>query len=802
MPNVTRQLLSVTLASLLGFAGCDRAAHRGFAPDVRRELHAGAASLDALVDSTRAGYAIDDASVITLGYAERLRLGLGSPFRLAEAALNDPRLDDNARRRTAWALLARTLDGDAYEVDPVSLDRAGMAGIASWPGLGEHHLYIIEHAITSARDPRSGEMAVRLGYQQAVMEHSVSPHAPVHAARVAALLRDRELAKRDVARLLRSAEAVQGDPLGAIPRWRAEHWLEVEAPPLAAVGSDVEEEALALAPSIVERLRVLGPRIGDLSGMRAERPAVRRTLLTNAVARRLASIADSMHAPPQAPVAIAARAYSAELVSGPWLTARDRSQRRLFSGIGDEEAYAAAYAQLTRLSPHDAAPSLSAVSAAVGLRAFAQEPVWFVGDGGPSTREIIAEFGLRAVRFSSDVPSEWRPYYRSMLQLALRDMRSVLPALDVKGLAIEFRATPRGNATLAMHDPKARRLILPPSTAAGTIAHEIAHDVDWQVALRRYHVRGDYATDRAARTNSGLALNVRRLTPDGALAYEARDAHARRPAENFARAIDWFVATSLAADGRSNGYLTSIQDEVLTGYGTVRPPDVTGRAGDALISILDEVLPPTAETRATFLASYGTGRTRTALDLVRSLTEIRVPPAPRRYAASSYAGAGYAGASHAADSARDHDAVADAMRSIDATRRLALAAIEPRSCSIDVRTELQSARHALVKETAAARARGVALRYAQRIGGEAGSRWVARRFYGALWPADEIDQTMARSLDEVVNAAQAVAGIGASHAVDVCAPDYLVKLDLVADGQAVLEHPFRKLTEVGTLPYR
>src|SRR5690606_19082565 len=92
----------------------------------------------------------------------------------------------------------------------------------------------------------------------------------------------------------------------------------------------------------------------------------------------------------------------------------------------------------------------------------------------------------------------------------------------------------------------------------------------------------------------------------------------------FARNLDWFVAVSLAAQGRSNGYLSSVQDDMLTGYGTVTPPDISGRAGDALIYILDEVAPLYPETRNVFLKSYGTARAFTPFDLVRRIIETRM----------------------------------------------------------------------------------------------------------------------------------------------------------------------------------
>src|SRR5690606_34142804 len=254
-----------------------------------------------------------------------------------------------------------------------------------------------------------------------------------------------------------------------------------------------------------------------------------------------------------------------------------------------------------------------------------QEPVWFPGFGGPSTRELQERYGLASVRFGESVPAEWRPYYRRMLDIALADLYRVLPALDLKGLNIVFSEEEGKEATLAMHDPRARRLLLPPSTAAGTIAHEVAHDLDWQVALRRYNVRGDYATDRASRSRGDrLALRLQDLANaslDPAGLDERTSAHARRPAEVFARNIDWFVAVSLAAEGRINGYLTSVQDDILTGYGTVRPPDITGTAGRALVNILDEVAPLYPATREWFLKSYGPQRSLTPYDLVRRVLE-------------------------------------------------------------------------------------------------------------------------------------------------------------------------------------
>jgi hypothetical protein len=449
---------------------------------------------------------------------------------------------------------------------------------------------------------------------------------------------------------------------------------------------------------------------------------VNRPLLNHAAATRLAQIADSMSMPPQAPIAVAVRTLRNELTQQPWLGDDQRVQREAFAEIGQEERFVAAYALLERNSPRDAAPSLAVVNAAVGLRPYAQEPVWFPGFGGPTNRELEEKFGIAALRFADDVPAEWRPYYRGMLELSLRDMQRVLPALDVRGLSVRFARARKSETTLAMHDPKARELVLPPGSAAGTIAHEVAHDLDWQVAVRRYRVRGDYASDRASRLRGDrLAARVSVLGQDAALdaTTERGQAHARRPAENFARAVDWFVASSLAAQGRMNGYLSSVQDDMLTGYGTVRPPDITGRAGDALITILDEVAPLYPDTRDWFLKSYGSARAMNSHDLVRAIGEVDLPDTD--IPAIALEGA---------------KAVHPAFDELRLARERGFGAIDEWICRApggghDV--ILEQARRRLVVEATAARARGIALQQARRIAGDSGARWLARRLYGGPW---------------------------------------------------------------------
>ncbi|MBR9990376.1 MAG: hypothetical protein KFH98_11505 [Gemmatimonadetes bacterium] len=744
MSNVRRHLILIALASAAAFSGCGRPEHAGLAPDVRRELELGRATFSNWVESARGGTVPSDEGIIGLGYAERLRLGLGSPFRLVETALRDPRLPEPVRREIAWGLLALMLSGESYEIDPIVLDRAGVGSVASWPGLGRHHLKLIESAVSESRDPRAGEQAVRLAYQLAAMEGSLPVQAPLHATRAAAMVRDRELARADVARLLRSAEVVQGDPLGAVSRWRSERWLRVESPGLTATTEEAEREALELAPRLAQTLRTLRPRLGDVTARRQASPDVNASYLTPAVAVRLAEIADSTNMPPQAPIVIASRTYSLELLEQPWLTDVERSRRVTLAGSADEERFVAAYAQLERHSPVDAAPSLAAVWAAIALRPSAQEPVWFPGFDGPTARELEERYGLASVRFADGVPAEWRPYFRSRFERAVQDMQRVLPALDLRGLTVRFSDLERAG-TLAMHDPKTRMLILPPGSSAGTVAHEVAHDLDWQVALRRYRVRGDYASDRATRGgNDRLAARVRDLSRSAALDVAGdRGVHARRPAENFARAVDWFVAASLASQGRSNGYLSSVQDHVLTGYGTVRPPDITGLGGDALINILDDVAPLYPETREWFLKTYGSARVQNSMDLIRSMADVELPePAAAGLLASA-----------------DNRNVTTALAALVDARTRGFAAIDEWICRAPAgahNEQLEQLRRRLVAEAAAARARGVALQHAQRLHGDEGARWVAYQLYGGPWPRQELEDGMEELLAGLVAEARQV----------------------------------------------
>src|SRR5688572_3519090 len=106
--RVRRAGFALLLAVAMGLAySLGSASERTrFATD---RLNSAAERLDDLTDGAPA----DDRkrAAIAWGYAERLRLGLESPFRLIESAARDPRLTADEQKTVAWALLAHLLRG-------------------------------------------------------------------------------------------------------------------------------------------------------------------------------------------------------------------------------------------------------------------------------------------------------------------------------------------------------------------------------------------------------------------------------------------------------------------------------------------------------------------------------------------------------------------------------------------------------------------------------------------------------------------------------------------------------------------
>lgn len=720
-------LLALGLATGLSLSGCSPAPERRLAHSVRRELAAGQEASAQWRQAAQGAEALSNEAALGALYLERLQLGLGSPFRLIDFALNDPRLPDSTRVRLAWAILAELVEGNAYRIDPRVLDRAGTLGLRARPGLGAEHLRVIENAIARADHPVAAETGLRTAYTIAWSEGLVSGEAPRLIANVAALLVDRELAHDDAHALMRELSNTGGELALMLQSWRAERRLEVERP-RPALATELEIESIRIAHDVLAELRVLALTNVAGSWVQTETRAQEPGTLQAEALRTLEALESALDPPPQTPIVIAARQLTREAAPLPWLSSAERGIRAKFAARAlNEESFVLEYARLSAQSPHDAAPARAALQAAIGLRAYSQEAPWFPGMPAPAARDLRERYGLSAISFDASVPAHWRPYYRRMLASALDDLHRVMPAINLRGLHVHFGAASLGDV-LAMHDPQGRRLVLPPATSAGTIGHELAHDLDWQVALRRYRVRGDYATDRADRTRDlALATRVRNLAASSRAASPGgtSSAHARRPAEIFARNVDWYLAVSLAREGRRNGYLSSVQDEVITGYGTVRPPDVSGEAGEALMTILAELAPLYREQEDAFRGLYGRSRTQRGYDLVRRVTEAPALPT----AAGIFA-------------------------AVSAARDSALTLIEGNECGYPrqfVPAELQAARRSIVLAAADARARGAALRQAERWLGTRARLELAGHFYGGPLSLPAVDSMRTSALSDIAS---------------------------------------------------
>ncbi len=296
-----------------------------------------------------------DALTVGLTYLERLRLGLGSPFRLVDQALDDPRFDADPalRTRVVWALLGRLRRGDAYVVDSSALDGLGPWDADGHGATGAQQLALIERAVESASDPRAGELAVRLAYMIGAGKATVASPAVAVATEAAALVRDRVLAQRDLADLFADAtrDPENRDVLSLLEDRRESMSFRVERPAGEPLDAELRTEAMNAVPALVRALDTL-EQIGA---------ARRRT-------------------PRVAPVARSALRRSRERARRrPAARGPDRRARR---GCGtivpnratNEETLAAAYdaaPQSTDSARRIAARAL--LSDAVALRAFAQE---------------------------------------------------------------------------------------------------------------------------------------------------------------------------------------------------------------------------------------------------------------------------------------------------------------------------------------------------------------------------------------------------------------------------------------------
>jgi hypothetical protein len=98
-----------------------------------------------------------------------------------------------------------------------------------------------------------------------------------------------------------------------------------------------------------------------------------------------------------------------------------------------------------------------------------------------------------------------------------------------------------------------------------------------------------------------------------------------RPTEVFARNVDWFVSAALARDWRMNGYLSAVQDAVLTGYGAVAAPEVARDGAQPMIRALDEMTLVAPGDARVVRRSHGRSRTTPLPELTRRILEVPLP---------------------------------------------------------------------------------------------------------------------------------------------------------------------------------
>ncbi|HMC54204.1 MAG TPA: hypothetical protein VKH19_03455 [Gemmatimonadaceae bacterium] len=555
---VRRAALTLGLACVLSLA-LSLGLSRRWTARATAQLNAAAARLDSLTETNTVD--ARDRAAIVWGYAERSRLGLESPFRLIDAASRDPRLGTDERRTVAWALLARVTQGNTHVIDAAALD--GIGPMLAGRGVsGDEHLELARRTVVAARNPRAAELAIRLAYTLAVSERVVDGSAPVLMAEAAALLADREISRREALQVLRSVHG--RDPIAEIRGRRARRPFYVERPELLAPSGDVEREALELTPRLLATLRVMDgvSAVPSDSASPVDSSDVR-------LARRL--YVAGRHAPPDAPLAVTVQRYL------PMLHAQA-------PGVNESGLSRAHNAEMLvaaiRLEPAMSRQERRAVgrvllAAAVSMRSLSQQAVWFGGDSAPSAPEVAAAIGVADITFDRGVPVAWQPYFLRSLADGVTDLRRVFPTLRLTDVHVRFRVTSPADSALAMHDPRTRTLHLPIYTAAGTLSHELAHDLDRQSAMEQG--MPGYQSDIVARAgggarepksaaNSRLAASLRALTEELAEAPRSPPATGERPAEIFATRVDWFVASALARQGISDGFLSGVQDELLTGH--------------------------------------------------------------------------------------------------------------------------------------------------------------------------------------------------------------------------------------------
>ncbi|GJG86213.1 hypothetical protein tb265_13940 [Gemmatimonadetes bacterium T265] len=632
--------------------------------DDRRQL----AEAARVVDSLRTAPAVTDAGAVALGYLERLRVGVAAPFRLLEQASVDPRLPVELRDRVAWALVDQVRRGDAFVVDSTALGDGPDAPPTVLVDGGWHRAFI-DSLVRAAPAARTGEETVRLTYALARAEWLVTPQTAVAAVNAAALARDRRLAQSDVERLLAAPLSETDSTRLLLARsWRIARLFASERPLLADDLAPDHTRAVQDAARALDVLRsaTLAPTLPTVASAPPDTSAagITRATFPLDAAARLSALPSVRLGFPSAPIVVSLGGFHRDLgvVPGHTPTNSELLRTRLLARARTDEALVAEWTLVRAALPAGDVErqqlARAVEAAAVAARADAQAAPAFATatatqDGRTAVAALKWRDGVRDVSVDANIPPTWGLHVANTVSAATANLRRVLPELALDGLSLRVGDSPQHDLALALHDPARRTVYLPPLTSAGTLAHELAHDLDWQTARGRLGVRGVYATDRAtrvdlaanrtpphrrwmigadgARDTAGLRTladavrvmaGVHTTLPPGASGSAlgapppGRRGDEDRPAELFARGVDFFVAVALARQGRSDATLTAVQDPLLVGYAGVRAPDPGDGTAEALVDVLAGMTLVPSTAREWYLARFGREGTRTPLAVV------------------------------------------------------------------------------------------------------------------------------------------------------------------------------------------
>jgi hypothetical protein len=112
--------------------------------------------------------------------------------------------------------------------------------------------------------------------------------------------------------------------------------------------------------------------------------------------------------------------------------------------------------------------------------------------------------------------------------------------------------------------------------------------------------------------------------PLGATATGGASPTVDRPAEVFARGADWFIASALAAQGRIDGFLSAIEDDMLAGYAAGQPVAIGISGATSLTATIDQMTYLPDSVRDPFESQWSNAAVVDPVLLVRRVLETPV----------------------------------------------------------------------------------------------------------------------------------------------------------------------------------